>query len=419
MIISLTAVNWKSLSEATLNVDPLTVIIGNNASGKSNVLDAFSFLNRISQGTLLTQALQGDMNLPQLRGGLEWAARYEMENFTLSVVVYSDETTEYEYKIECKVHNKRCDLVSEQLIRKKYRLKKGIPNKENSYQINLLRTDSVEDGSSVITARLYNEKQGTPRQFNRSGAILSQLVGQKLRSEIEDGVNLVSRSLRNIFLLDPIPSNMRAFSQLSDKMNSDASNIAGVLAALPLGVKESIENTIKNYAGKLPEQDIEKVYAEPVGKFQSDAMLYCEESYGPKTTIVDARGMSDGTLRFIAILTALQTRPENSLLIIEEVDNGFHPSRSSLLLDVLKNIGKKNNVDVIVTTHNPALLDAMGPEMVPFITVAHRNTLTGTTELTLLEDIHELPRLLAVGKVGRISSDGLIEKALTSQDEER
>ena len=41
----------------------------------------------------------------------------------------------------------------------------------------------------------------------------------------------------------------------------------------------------------------------------------------------------------------------------------------------------------MVTTHNPALLDAMGTEMVPFITVAHRKEGSGATELTLLEDI--------------------------------
>ena len=43
---------------------------------------------------------------------------------------------------------------------------------------------------------------------------------------------------------------------------------------------------------------------------------------------VDARGMSDGTLRFIAIVVALLTAAPHSLLLIEEVDNGLHPSRA-------------------------------------------------------------------------------------------
>ena len=168
------------------------------------------------------------------------------------------------------------------------------------------------------------------------------------------------------------------------------------------------------YASKLPERDIRNVYAETVGKFKSDAMLYCEEDWigeGDSHTI-DARGMSDGTLRFLAILTALLTRPEKSLLVIEEIDNGLHPSRASMLLDMLRTIGKQRGVDILATTHNPALLDAMGTEMVPFITVAHRDRKTGHSVLVLLEDIKQLPKLLAQGTIGRLSSRGLIEKSL-------
>jgi predicted ATPase len=146
-------------------------------------------------------------------------------------------------------------------------------------------------------------------------------------------------------------------------------------------------------------------------------MLYCEERWleqGPPPT-VDARGMSDGTLRFLAILTALLTRPKNSLLVIEEVDNGLHPSRANLLLGMLKDVGSQREVDVLVTTHNPALLDAMGTEMIPFITVANRDPSTGFSVLTLLEDLGQLAKLLAQGPVGRLSSQGLIERSLSAE----
>ena len=102
---------------------------------------------------------------------------------------------------------------------------------------------------------------------------------------------------------------MRGYSPLADKLDPDASNIAGVIAALPQEKQGEIEGVLTKYAGKLYERDIQRVYAETVGKFKTDAMLYCEEHWRddiPPST-VDARGMSDGTLRFLAILTALQT----------------------------------------------------------------------------------------------------------------
>ena len=151
-------------------------------------------------------------------------------------------------------------------------------------------------------------------------------------------------------------------------------------------------------------------------------MLYCDEKWtnSDENFTVDARGMSDGSLRFLAILVALLTRPKGSLLIIEEVDNGLYPSRALLLLSMLREVGDKQKVDVMVTTHNPALLDAMGTEMIPFITVAHRDISTGDSKLTLLEDIKQLPKLLAQGTIGRLSSKGLIEDSLhTGLSEEK
>lgn len=416
MITELQLENWKSYERASLHIDPLSVLVGTNASGKSNALDALLLLNRVASGAMLTSALKGEGTQSPVRGGVEWAARQPGSVFALGVVCRADELTDYEYRMEGRITESRCDLHSEQLTRIKYRLGKDGNRKSQAGSIKLLRTDPCAEGSPTIIARLYNEKQGTPRQLSRTHLVLFQLVGQKLRQEIQDGVTSVITVLRDIFILDPIPSHMRNFSPLSERLDSDAWNIAGVLAALPKEKQQEIEAVLTRYASQLPERDIHRVYAETVGKFNSDAMLYCEEHWldeGPPPT-VDARGMSDGTLRFLAILTALLTRPRGSLLVIEEVDNGLHPSRARLLLDMLKTVGSQRGVDVLVTTHNPALLDAMGTEMVPFISVANRDTATGFSILTLLEDIAQLPKLLAQGPIGRLSSQGLIEQSLSS-----
>ena len=414
MITELRLENWKSYATAALHIDPLSVLVGTNASGKSNALDALLLLNRVATGAMLTSALKGDGTQAPVRGGVEWAARKPGSVFALGVVCRADELTDYEYRLEGCITESRCDLHSEQLTRIKYRPGKDGLRKSQAGHIKLLRTDPCTESSPTIIARLYNEKQGTPRQLSRAHSVLFQLVGQKLRQEIQDGVSEVISALRDIFILDPIPSHMRKFSPLSDRLESDAWNVAGVLAALPKEKQQEIEAVLTRYASQLPERDIRRVYAETVGKFNSDAMLYCEEHWlddGPPPT-VDARGMSDGTLRFIAILTALLTRPKASLLVIEEVDNGLHPSRARLLLDMLKAVGTQRGVDVLVTTHNPALLDAMGTEMVPFITVANRDPTTGYSVLTLLEDLAQLPKLLAQGPIGRLSSQGLIEKSI-------
>lgn len=414
MISEFVFTNWKSHRESVLHIDPLSVLIGTNASGKSNALDALLFLNRLARGSQLTAALQGEGTQIAVRGGIEWVARRPGDTFSLKVTVRANEQMDYEYSINGCVRGNRCDLEAEQLIRIKYRPpKNGIRGTENG-RINLFTTDACAGDSPTIVARLYNEKRGAPRPLSRANAVLYQLMGQKPRQEIQDGIATVIRALQDIFILDPIPAHMRGYAPLSEQLEPDACNIAGVLAALSEDKKKEIETTLTRYASELPEKDIRRVYAETVGKFGSDAMLYCDEHWGggEESSAVDARGMSDGSLRFLAILAALLTRPEGSLLVIEEVDNGLHPSRAQLLLRMLRDVGSERKIDVVVTTHNPALLDAMGTEMVPFITVAHRDPTTGDSQLTLLEDLADLPKLLAQGTVGRLSSRGLIEASL-------
>lgn len=116
--------------------------------------------------------------------------------------------------------------------------------------------------------------------LNRSASVLSQIAHLSLRKEIAEGVTKVVKALRGIFALDPIPAHMRNYTPFSELLKPDASNIAGVIAALPEREKLEIEQTLTNYVSHLPERDIRRVWAEPVGKFNSDAMLYCEEQWG-------------------------------------------------------------------------------------------------------------------------------------------
>ncbi|MEI6780949.1 MAG: hypothetical protein WCQ21_08540, partial [Verrucomicrobiota bacterium] len=158
------------------------------------------------------------------------------------------------------------------------------------------------DEAPAITAKLYNTTRGTSREAQRSSSVLDQLKlsASTLRKEITEGIQRVLEALGKIFVLDPIPSHMRYFSPLAERLANDASNIAGVLAALPEERKSRVEQTLQHYVRDLPEKDIQKVWTEKVGPFQTDAVLLCEEAWRPGAppTKVDARAMSDGTLHW-------------------------------------------------------------------------------------------------------------------------
>ncbi len=416
MIKSLKLTNWKSFGEATLYVDPLTILIGTNASGKSNVLDALIFLRNIARGEALSAVFTGDGSIGDgVRGGTEWAIRQDQKRARLEVVLthLEDQQTEYHYGLELEMLDEsRIEIVSEYLNRLRKHKTTGKP-----YERKLFYTDETDPNQPSIAVRFATNKRGPHKRVDlrRSYSVISQARTIPLTDDVEEGIEELLHALSAIFVFDPIPSLIRDYAKISDELQPNGANTAGVLAALSPFDKNRIEATLVKYLRQLPEKEVNRIWTEAVGRFKTDAMLYCEETWGNgHATIVDARGMSDGTLRLISIMTALLTIRSHSLLVVEEIDNGMHPSRARLLVDFLREIGSERNIDIICTTHNPALLDAFGNEMIPFISLVYREDNTGNSAIKLLEELDHLPRLMARGSVGKLVTRGALEKALHS-----
>ena len=428
MIKELRLKNWKSFEEATLYIDPLTILIGANASGKSNTLDALMFLSRVSNGFNFFQAITGDSIKPPLRGGVEWICLKPHKEFTLEVVTDSEnENEEYLYHLTVEVDATSAEVKNESLSLLDYSKSNTSPN------VTILFTGSPDpDGSfgEFLIPFYFQDPQGDIDTVNIEGNA-SVTFGSRDRGILNylevfissdlivaKAIKSLLKQFREILVFDPIPSHMRDYAPLSKRLLEDGSNVAGVLAALEDLSQQKVEETLSHYLKALPEKDIIKVWAEKIGRLESDAMLYCEEGWSATSTQeIDARGMSDGTLRYLGIVAALLTREEGSLLVIEEVDNGLHPSRANALLDMLKTLGKERNIDVIVTTHNPALLDAAGITMLPYIAMAYRDETTGCSKLKQLEDLKAIPKLLASGNLGKLSTEGRIIDAIQHENQ--
>lgn len=416
MIKEIRFMNWKSYKNAKLYIDPMNIIIGTNASGKSNAIDAFAFLNNAVNGRNLQASLDGESGLALevimggIRGGAEYAALLPEDQFTVETIIQEDSITDYKYSITVRT-KPQVEVIAEALVKLKRTGKKL--KEKNIFYTNRCDNDYI---STSIPTIIIND-QGAPihKDLKNSISIISQLKNSEITPEVSKAIQLVTKNLEEIFVLDPIPSQMRDYKPFAQYLSRNAANLAGMIAALPKDKKGKLESQLTKYVSSLPEDEIERVWAEPIGRFQKDAMLYCDEKWGRTgtNTTIDARGMSDGTLRFLGILTALLTRPSGSLIIIEEVDNGLHPSRAKLLLETMKEIGAERNIDILITTHNPALMDELGVEMIPFIQVVHRDPEDGTSKITLLENIRSLPKLLAHGSVGELSTKGEIEKILS------
>ena len=93
MITSVRLVNFKNFADETLRVGPFTVIVGANASGKSNIRDAFRFLHGIGRGYTLAEIFGekygagGQVEWAGVRGAMNEIIRFGQSAFSLQVKV--------------------------------------------------------------------------------------------------------------------------------------------------------------------------------------------------------------------------------------------------------------------------------------------------------------------------------------------
>ena len=81
-----------------------------------------------------------------------------------------------------------------------------------------------------------------------------------------------------------------------------------------------------SFVKSLPEQDIVDIRF--VETPRDEVMVQLVENFGGRERTMDADSLSDGTLRVLALAAFLLTAPAGSLLVVEELDNGIHPSRA-------------------------------------------------------------------------------------------
>ena len=89
-----------------------------------------------------------------------------------------------------------------------------------------------------------------------------------------------------------------------------------------------------------------------------------------KTTLASA---SDGTLRFLAVLAAFLGPNPSSFYFFEELENGIHPSRLGLLLDLIENQVKEKGIQVVATTHSPELLARLSKSSLEHASLVYRS----------------------------------------------
>jgi predicted ATPase len=132
---------------------------------------------------------------------------------------------------------------------------------------------------------------------------------------------------------------------------------------------------------------------------------------------VTARILSDGTLRALAILTALEISPAGQRLILEEFDNGVHPSRVQILSEALFECAVRNKLRIIATTQNPATLNALTDEQYGSVRLVVHDVGQKFARLLPLTDLSGYMEFMEQGRLGDLITRRVYERHLVGDYE--
>ena len=425
--------NFKSYENATLKLDNVTVLVGANASGKSNLIEALQLTAWIAQGRRLSDlAFAAEKQELNLRGTLEnllldpqKPVEFVCDTFGYNRVKNNPPKPVLLTLSLSLEHTDNHLLLNEEQLQLFY-LHSDTEQSRASDTI-LYRTEGRVDGGSDLAVAYNNFKKGKNPQIlcNDQQAVFTQLQtparfgnGHEKASEvIPYYASYVQNNLLRSLFLDPHPARMRGYAFPTKRLQSDGANVSGVLHEICKDPQQ--KQVLLGFVQQLPEQQIRDI--DFLRGPRGEAMVALEETFGEVHEKREAAILSDGTLRVLTIAAALLSVEEGSLVVIEEIDNGVHPSRSEQLLASIQTLAEAKNLRVLVTTHNPALLDALPSKMVPNVVFCFRDPQTGQSRLVKMEEIQDYSSLIAQGPLGALLTRRLIDKFVKhpKSDEDR
>ncbi len=354
--------NYKAIRDTgNLNFSPFTLLIGNNGSGKSSLIEGLEALRGIGtrpidEVFLGPRAIEHVLNKTPKKSG-RIAPNTSISRATERLRIAGsgrifEAPNPYSLGFE--------------------RLKSGL---DTSFAFHT-EIASVENGNGLlITRETLNSRVDWSAQRYEGGymKITERIARGASRNQLlSDNDSLLRYGLHGYFapwqMLGLIPENMglpatRRANPSSTSLERDGSNIADVLSHIATSpefadVFRSVVETMANILG----------YADRFDPRQDSGAIrsrYIELDEGAFT--VPGWMMSTGSLRIIGLLLALRCARTPTVVMIEEIENGLDPRTLGMLMEEIGYLTRAKKVQVIATTHSPHLLDQVALEQVIFV----------------------------------------------------
>lgn len=345
--------NFKAIHTGTdLPIQPFTVFIGNNGTGKSSIIEALRAL-QIAVTFDLDKAFKEWGGLERIRNYNADLSKKSIHKFGINpdifepfVIALTASVNEkiYEYKVQINLDRGYYIVEHEELM----------CNKKPVFTSKKLKNNEMPE---VFYYEGDGRKQEFPFRHDGKSLILSFKGSPSYYfKELAE----FSRYIQNWQFLHLNAHTMGVpFEEVKlyreKKLDVEGRNIAEYLLWLREQGEEYLDSLIQKMQFVLPY--ITNIEANEVKETINKTIELVLYESGNKNKPIPGWLLSSGTLRVLALLAMFETPNKPSVLFVDEIENGLDPRTIGLLLSQVESVFADKSMQVIVTTHSPFFLD--------------------------------------------------------------
>ena len=423
------AKNFRSIEFAELELEPLTVLVGPNASGKSNLMDILGFLGdatRLGLETAITRRGGIDSigrKLPTGRVlGPEIGYQYESLRGTLNYTVALTRRGKGEYWV--KRESARLHSTDSGDCPLEFALTNGRLTKPNLKRI-LKQLDSTrnEGVPAVNFARIADQlitesdrqdiqlMSAEPVQLTLMLALsLNELgaEGKDNNLSLHQSLSDARDHLGRIGLYHIFPNSLRDPQKVADShpLATGGENLASTLRDMIQKKSRFLPDLKSALTFAVP--GVRNIRVSHAGSYYVVELNHERDGGNEQGSWFDLSHESDGTIRLLALLTALFQDPAPSLIGLEEPELAIHPGAMVVLSDNMKEAALRGQV--LVATHSPDLINRLPIESIRAVTAEDGSTMVGKVTEHQLTSVKE--NLFSAGELH--SMEGLQPASITT-----
>jgi len=376
MLVKLEVRSFKALMEAEIPLRPLTALIGPNGAGKSTVLQAIDLMGALVRSTLPDHLQTNEWeyaDLPHLR-----AAHWKIDlvahlRFGASTVTWSVTLGARRYP----------GIVAEAVVER--------PDGEKARPLL-----SREGRWMSRLDERANEREEIQQTLTSSWLAALDPKGDARRFPTLLKVARWARGIRGYYFLDPLKLRARNRGHPGD-IGAHGEMLAAFLGALRRRDRAAFERVVGRVRKQYPQLvDL----STPSTKF-GWTELRVTERWNSEQATFNARQVSDGLLRMIAVSAMHELPDRPTVLLLDEIENGLHPrllgGLVALLRELVETAGQP--VQVVFTTHSPLAINFFDDPRAVVLVERGRHGQARVKALSQVKDIEKLRQHFDLGEL--------------------